>query len=40
MLGISVKTVDFHKAAIMEELGLRTTAELTRWAVQHGIVQD
>jgi DNA-binding NarL/FixJ family response regulator len=38
VIGISVKTVEFHKAAIMEELGLRTTAELTRYALQHGIV--
>jgi DNA-binding NarL/FixJ family response regulator len=38
IVGISVKTVEFHKAAIMEELGLRTTAELTRYALQRGIV--
>jgi DNA-binding NarL/FixJ family response regulator len=38
IIGISVKTVEFHKAAIMEELGLRTTAELTRYAMEHGIV--
>jgi len=38
IVGISAKTVEFHKAAIMEELGLRTTAELTRYALQHGIV--
>lgn len=37
ILGISVKTVDFHKAGIMDELGLRTTAELTRYAIEHGI---
>jgi DNA-binding NarL/FixJ family response regulator len=40
VLNISVKTVDFHKAGIMEELGLRTTAELTRYAVEHGIVGE
>jgi DNA-binding NarL/FixJ family response regulator len=38
IIGISVKTVEFHKAAIMDELGLRTTAELTRYAIRHGIV--
>ena len=38
ILGISMKTVEFHKAAIMDELGLRSTAELTRYAVEHGIV--
>jgi DNA-binding NarL/FixJ family response regulator len=38
ILTISTKTVEFHKSAIMEELGLRTTAELTRYALDQGIV--
>lgn len=38
ILNISVKTVDFHKASIMEALGLRTTAELTRYALERGMV--
>ena len=38
ILNISVKTVEFHKASIMDELGLRTTAELTRYAIECGIV--
>jgi DNA-binding NarL/FixJ family response regulator len=38
LLRISVKTVEFHKARLMEQLDLRGTAELTRYAVQHGIV--
>lgn len=37
-LNISVKTVDYHKAGIMDELGLRTTAELTKYAITQGIV--
>jgi DNA-binding NarL/FixJ family response regulator len=37
ILRISPKTVEFHKASIMDALGLRTTAELTRYAVSHGI---
>jgi DNA-binding NarL/FixJ family response regulator len=37
-LSISTRTVEFHKNAIMNELGLRTTAELTRYAIVHGIV--
>lgn len=37
-LGISTKTVEFHKSTLMDELGLRTTAELTRYAIAHGIV--
>ena len=38
VLGISRKTVEFHKASIMRLLGLRTTAELTRYALAHGII--
>ncbi len=37
ILGISVRTVEFHKNGIMRELGIRTTAELTRYALAHGI---
>jgi DNA-binding NarL/FixJ family response regulator len=37
-LDISTKTVEFHKASIMNALGRRTTAELTRYAVEHGLV--
>ena len=36
-LHISVKTAQFHKTAIMEKLGVRTTAELTKYAMDHGI---
>lgn len=38
-LGISSKTVEFHKARIMSVLELHTTAELTRYAVKHGLVR-
>ncbi len=37
ILQISVRTVEFHKNGIMQELGCRTTAELTRYALGHGI---
>jgi DNA-binding NarL/FixJ family response regulator len=37
ILGVSVRTVEFHKNSIVEELGIRTTAELTRYAFDHGI---
>lgn len=33
LFNISVKTVKFHKAWLMNVLGLRSTAELTRYAV-------
>jgi DNA-binding NarL/FixJ family response regulator len=37
-LNVSPRTVEFHKYRIMDELGLRTTAELSRYAARHGIV--
>lgn len=36
-LNISAKTVEFHRGNITEVLGLRSVAELTRYALQHGI---
>lgn len=36
-LGISLKTVEFHKACISRSLGVRTTAAMTRYAVCHGL---
>lgn len=38
ILHISPKTVEFHRNSLMDELGLRTTAELTRYAMSRGIV--
>ena len=37
-LKISTKTVEFHKSCLMDELGLRTTAELTRYALSHRVI--
>lgn len=37
-LKISIKTVEFHRNSLMDELGMRTTAELTRYALSRGIV--
>ncbi len=37
-LKISQRTVAFHKYRIMEQLGLKTTADLVRFAVKEGIV--
>ena len=39
ILGISPKTVEYHKYRVMDELGIRTTAELTAYAIRHGIVE-
>ena len=36
-LGISVKTVEFHKYGLMERLGVRTSAELVRYALVLGL---
>jgi DNA-binding NarL/FixJ family response regulator len=38
ILRISVKTVEFHRTRLMEELNLHSTAELTRYAVSEGLV--
>ena len=38
VLHLSPNTVEFHKYRTMELLGVRTVAELTRYAVKHGII--
>lgn len=38
MLFISPKTVDFHRANILRKLGLSSRADLTRYAVQRGLI--
>ena len=37
-LNLSPKTVEFHKAQIMTQLDLHTTAELTKYALVHGLI--
>jgi hypothetical protein len=37
-LEISVKTIEFHKKHLMDELNLRSSAELIRYAVEKGFV--
>ena len=39
MLFISKKTVERHRANILEKLGMRDRVELTRYAVRRGLVQ-
>ena len=36
-LMISVKTVEFHKARMAQQLGLRTTSAHIKYAIAHGI---
>jgi DNA-binding NarL/FixJ family response regulator len=38
-LGISTRTVEFHKYQMMETLGVRTNAELIHFAIKHGVVE-
>jgi DNA-binding NarL/FixJ family response regulator len=38
-LGISTRTVEFHKYQMMETLGVRTNAELVHFAIKHGVVE-
>jgi DNA-binding NarL/FixJ family response regulator len=37
VLSVSVKTVEFHKSRIMQKLHIHTTADLTKYAITHGI---
>jgi DNA-binding NarL/FixJ family response regulator len=37
ILGVTVKTVEFHKQKITKNLGIHTDA-LTTYAIRHGIV--
>jgi DNA-binding NarL/FixJ family response regulator len=37
-LGISPRTVEFHKYQMMESLQIQSSAELTHFAIKHGIV--
>jgi DNA-binding NarL/FixJ family response regulator len=38
VLNISARTVEFHKYRMMEQLNIRTSAELVQYAVKHGII--
>lgn len=39
LLGISVKTVETHRAAIMKKLGINSIAELVRYAIRNSVIQ-
>src|SRR5215472_17630510 len=40
ILNVSPRTVEFHKNNIVAKTGLRTTAELARYAVRQGLVSE
>ena len=37
ILNVSVKTVEFHRSRIMQQLDIHSTADLTKYAITHGI---
>jgi two-component system response regulator NreC len=40
MLYLSVRTVETHRAHIMQKLRLTTRAELVRFAIDHGLLEE
>jgi DNA-binding NarL/FixJ family response regulator len=38
ILNLSSRTVEFHKYRLMQQLGFRTTAQLTQFAIKHKII--
>jgi DNA-binding CsgD family transcriptional regulator len=38
LMNLAPRTVAFHKYRMMEQLRVRTSAELVRFAVRHGMV--
>ena len=38
ILCVSVKTVEFHRSSLMTKLGAHTVADLTRFAIQEGLI--
>lgn len=39
-LNLSIKTVSTHRRNVLDKLGLETTADIIRYAIQAGIVED
>ncbi len=38
LLSLSDKTISTYRARVMEKMGMRTNAELTRYAIQNNLV--
>lgn len=39
VLGVSLRTAESHRAAVMQKLGLKTIGELIRYALRNGIIE-
>ena len=39
-LGLSVKTVSTYRMRVLEKLGMRTNAELMRYAIENGLLES
>ena len=39
LLEVSARTIAFHKYTIMEQLGVKTSAELVQYALEHGLLK-
>jgi len=37
-LNISLRTVEYHKYRLLKDLGIKSVADLTRFAVKHSII--
>lgn len=37
-ISLSAKTISVYRARVLEKMGLKTNAELTRYAIEHGLV--
>ncbi len=40
ILNVTLRTVQFHKYRIMEELRIKTNAEIVQYAIKHGIISS
>ena len=39
LMGVSLRTAESHRAAVMQKLGLKTVGELIRYALRNGIIE-
>jgi DNA-binding NarL/FixJ family response regulator len=39
-LSLSVKTVEWHRTNLMKKLAVHTVADLVRYALRHGLLED